>query len=60
MNIAARLQAQAASGELVIESSLADLAVQAGTVPATAVRERYRASLKGVPQPIDVVRVVGI
>ena len=58
VNIAARLQAQAASGELVIESTLADLAVEAGALPAASVRERYRASLKGVPQPIDVARVV--
>ena len=58
VNIAARLQAQAASGELVIEAALAELAVQAGTIPATAVRERYHAKLKGVNDAIDVVRVV--
>jgi adenylate cyclase len=58
VNIAARLQAQASSGELVIEQTLADAAVRAGTLPATAVRERYRATLKGVAEPIDVVRVV--
>ena len=60
VNIAARLQAQAASGELVIESSLAELAVQSGALPSSSLRERYRATLKGVPQPIDVVRVVGV
>jgi class 3 adenylate cyclase len=58
VNIAARLQAQAASGELVIEATLAELAVNAGTIPATAVRERYRAKLKGVNDEIDVVRVI--
>ena len=58
VNIAARLQAQANSGELVIEQTLADAAVRAGRLPATAVRERYRASLKGVAEPIDVCRVV--
>ena len=60
VNIAARLQAQAASGELVIESALAELAVESGALPASSLRERYRATLKGVPQPIDVVRVVGV
>ena len=58
MNIAARLQAQAASGELVIEETLAELAMKAGTLPASAVRERYRAKLKGVNDQIDVVRMV--
>jgi len=58
VNIAARLQAQAASGELVIEAALAELAVQAGKLPPSALRERYRATLKGVTQPLDVVRVV--
>jgi adenylate cyclase len=58
VNIAARLQAQAESGELVIEATLADLAVQAGKIPATAVKERYRATLKGVAQAIEVARVV--
>jgi len=58
VNIAARLQAQAASGELVIEAALADLAVARGTLPASSVRERYRATLKGVTQALDVVRIV--
>jgi adenylate cyclase len=57
VNIAARLQAQAQSGELVIEAALADLAVRAGKVPPAAVRERYRATLKGVDQAIDVARI---
>ena len=58
VNIAARLQAQAASGELVIEATLAELAMKSGTIPAAAVRERYRAKLKGVNDEIDVVRVI--
>ena len=58
MNIAARLQAQAGSGELVIEETLADLAVRTGGLPATSVKERYRATLKGVTDPIDVARIV--
>jgi len=58
VNIAARLQAQAASGELVIEETLAELAVQAGKLPAASVKERYRATLKGVTEAIDVARIV--
>ncbi|MCU1277495.1 MAG: Adenylate cyclase [bacterium] len=58
VNIAARLQAQADSGELVIEATLADLAVEAGKIPASAIKQRYRATLKGVTQPLDVVRIV--
>jgi adenylate cyclase len=57
VNIAARLQAQAASGELVVEAGLADLAVTSGRLPASSVRERYRATLKGVDQALDVVRI---
>jgi class 3 adenylate cyclase len=57
VNIAARLQAQAASGELVIEQSLAERAVAAGLVGAQAISERYRAELKGVDQRIDAVRI---
>jgi adenylate cyclase len=58
VNIAARLQAQAGSGELVIQSTLAELALRAGLLPESAVRERYRATLKGVTEPLDVVRIV--
>ncbi|MDB4971280.1 MAG: Adenylate cyclase [Myxococcales bacterium] len=57
VNIAARLQAQAASGELVVEALLAERAVAAGIVDSTAVTERYRAELKGVNQRIDVARI---
>jgi class 3 adenylate cyclase len=60
VNIAARLQAQAASGELVIEETLAELAVQSGKLPASSVKERYRATLKGVTEPIDVARIVAV
>jgi class 3 adenylate cyclase len=58
VNIAARLQAQASSGELVIEETLAELAVQSGKLDAGAIKERYRATLKGVTDPIDVARIV--
>lgn len=58
VNIAARLQGQAGSGELVIEAALAELAVQAELMPASFIRERYRALLKGIDQPMEVVRIV--
>jgi adenylate cyclase len=58
VNIAARLQGQAGAGELVVEAELADLAVRAGRMPASAIRERFRATLKGVTEPLDLVRVV--
>jgi class 3 adenylate cyclase len=57
VNIAARLQAQAASGELVVEAALADYAITAGRLDERLVRARYRATLKGVDTPIDVVRI---
>jgi class 3 adenylate cyclase len=57
VNIAARLQAQAASGELVVEAPLAERAVAAGVIDSRAVTERYRAELKGVNQRIDVARI---
>jgi adenylate cyclase len=58
VNIAARLQAQAESGELVVEAALADYAIKAGKLPADAVKARYQATLKGVDGPISVVRLV--
>jgi adenylate cyclase len=59
VNIAARLQAQAESGELVVSDELADRAVARGLAPAAWVRERYEARLKGVDSPIRVARVTG-
>lgn len=56
-NIAARLQAEARSGELVVESALADHAVRAGLLPPKLVRETYAATLKGVDRPIEVARI---
>src|SRR5439155_11267115 len=57
VNIAARLQAQAHSGELVVEAPLAERAVAAGLLDGAAVTERYRAALKGVNQAIEVARI---
>jgi class 3 adenylate cyclase len=57
VNIAARLQAQAESGEVVLEASLYDHAVTAGRLPASWVATRYDAQMKGVAGTLPVVRV---
>jgi class 3 adenylate cyclase len=57
VNVAARLQGQARSGELVIEEALAERAVSAGLLPRAHLVERYEASLKGVHGSIQVVRI---
>lgn len=56
-NIAARLQGEARSGELVVEASLADHAIEVGALDPTLVRERYAATLKGVDRPLQVARI---
>lgn len=60
VNVAARLQAQARSGEVVIEESFADEAIARGALNPEAVIERYGATLKGVEHPIRVARVVAL
>jgi class 3 adenylate cyclase len=57
VNVAARVQGEAAGGELVVESSLAELATNRGLVEPSRVRERYVARLKGVPDPIALCRL---
>jgi len=57
VNIAARLQAQARSGELVLEASLADTALQAGVITAGEITERYQATLKGVDGQLSATRI---
>jgi adenylate cyclase len=57
VNIAARLQAEARSGELVASAELADQALRAGILTENLVRERYAAALKGVDRPLEVVRI---
>jgi class 3 adenylate cyclase len=57
VNIAARLQAEAKSGELVVEAELADRAVANKMLPAAFVVERYDAKLKGVDHPVRVARI---
>lgn len=57
VNIAARLQGEAKSGELVVEETLADRAIELKRIPAGFVRERYDAKLKGVDHPVRVARI---
>jgi class 3 adenylate cyclase len=58
VNVAARLQGQAHSGELVLEAGFADEALRTGALSAGEVVERYEATLKGVERPIELVRIV--
>ncbi|EYF01157.1 adenylate/guanylate cyclase domain-containing protein [Chondromyces apiculatus] len=57
VNIAARLQGQAGSGQLVVEAALADRAVLTGALSADWIVERATASLKGVDHPLEVARL---
>jgi class 3 adenylate cyclase len=57
VNIAARLQAQANAGELVVEAPLAEQGVATGLLQPGAVVERYPAELKGVHGTVDVARI---
>ncbi len=57
VNLAARLQGEARSGELVVEESLADRGIELKVLPAAFVVERYDAKLKGVDAPVRVARI---
>ena len=57
VNIAARLQGEARSGELVVEASLCDRAIDLKALPAAFVVERWEARLKGVALPIALARI---
>jgi class 3 adenylate cyclase len=57
VNIAARLQAQAESGELVVDQELAARAVAAGIIAEGDVKERYEAKLKGVDGGVLAARI---
>jgi class 3 adenylate cyclase len=57
VNIAARLQGEAKSGEIVVEEALADRAVERKVIPEAFVVERYDARLKGVAAPMKVARI---
>jgi adenylate cyclase len=57
VNLAARLQGEARSGELVVEETLADRAITLKALPEAFVVERYDAKLKGVDRPVRVARI---
>ena len=57
VNVAARLQAQAGPGDLVLPEDLAEAAAAGGWLGDSLVAERYQATLKGVDGPIGVARV---
>jgi class 3 adenylate cyclase len=57
VNVAARLQGEAKSGELVIEEDLAMRAVERKIVPEAFIVQRYDARLKGVPNPVRAARI---
>ncbi len=57
VNVAARLQAEARSGELVIDDELYARAEAAGALDQGTVVERYEALLKGLDAPTRLVRV---
>lgn len=58
VNIAARLQGQAESGEIVVPDSLASDGAAAGWLTGATVVETFVADLKGVSTPIPCARVV--
>ena len=57
VNVAARLQGEAKSGELVVEEALANRAIERKALPEAFVVERYDARLKGVTAPVRVARI---
>jgi adenylate cyclase len=57
VNLAARLQGEARSGELVVEAPLADRAIELRRLPPAFVVERYDAKLKGVGAVVPVARI---
>jgi adenylate cyclase len=57
VNVAARLQGEARSGELIVASELADRAIAAKRLDPRTIVERYDAKLKGVDGPVRLVRI---
>jgi class 3 adenylate cyclase len=57
VNVAARLQGEAKSGELVVEEAIATRAAEMKMIPEAFIVERYDAKLKGVGQPVPVARI---
>jgi class 3 adenylate cyclase len=57
VNVGARLQGEAKSGELVVEATLAERAIAEDVLRPEQIVERYDATLKGVDGPIRVARI---
>ena len=57
VNVAARLQAEAGPGDLVVPEALAEAASAAGWLAGARVSERFEAKLKGLAAPVRVARV---
>ncbi|MFO0755964.1 MAG: DUF5939 domain-containing protein [Byssovorax sp.] len=57
VNLAARLQAEAKSGELVVPAELCDRGLAAKAIPIAFVKERYEARPKGIEFPLAVARI---
>ena len=57
VNIAARLQAEAASGDLVLTEELAEAALAGGWLANAVVTDRSAATLKGVDAPLPIARI---
>lgn len=58
VNIAARLQGAAASGELVLTAKTAALAEHSGWLGGASVGQRFSAELKGVDGAVELARVL--
>ncbi len=58
VNIAARLQGKAGPGELVMTAQQATGAEESGWLKGAEIRERFATELKGLPEPLQLCRVV--
>jgi len=58
VNIAARLQATAHSGEIVVTAELAQSAERAGELRNCRISEHFEAALKGLEAPIRLARIL--
>jgi class 3 adenylate cyclase len=58
VNLAARLQGEAAAAQLVVAQELADQAYESGWLDDARVIERFVAQLKGIGEPVRAARIV--
>lgn len=57
VNVAARLQSEAAAGDLVLAEELANTAAAAGWLDGAVVTDRSTATLKGFDAPLPIARI---